>query len=493
MKFSPNTFFTLFLVAFLLALALTNVTQDIVLSFTILLVVWVLFWYFIFYFRHLFYCLIYIVFWCILWIYISSYSYWKIDINFNTLDKYYWQYIQYEWEVIWVHKKSDFYNEYHIELRQLSSLSIGSDIAYIVRLPKNYNLQPGQYISHDGKLNFYEDFDSFSYKNYMLSQRLYFYTSSLTVDILSHNKWWSYKLYLYREKLLSNISNIFPEREAIFLWWILLWARENIPPELKEDFNNSWLTHFIAVSGFNITICIIFITFIFWFLPVWWRIIMVCCSIVLFAIFVWLGAPVVRASIMWILWYLFLQSGMTQRNITILAFTAFCMAIMSPLSLNFDVSLHLSFLAVIWIIYTQDFFKKVFYFMPEIFAIKEAFILTLSALTFALPIMLFQFWQVSILAPFSNIAVTWTIPIAMLLGTITIIMDFFSDSLTQIFWFLTWILLHYDMKIVHFFWNLEWSVISLDFWAYKYYFQIIYFILLIYVVSLYNWIKKKQL
>jgi predicted membrane metal-binding protein len=37
--------------------------------------------------------------------------------------------------------------------------------------------------------------------------------------------------------------------------------------ELKTDFNNSGLTHFIAVSGFNITILIIFLTYILKIFP----------------------------------------------------------------------------------------------------------------------------------------------------------------------------------------------------------------------------------
>jgi len=91
------------------------------------------------------------------------------------------------------------------------------------------------------------------------------------------------------------------------------------------------------------------------------------------------------------------------------------MTLLSPLTLLYDVSLHLSFLAVIGIIYTQEFWTKIFSFLPSFFAIREAFVLTLSALVFALPIMIFQFGQVSLFAPFANIAVTWTIPIAMLL------------------------------------------------------------------------------
>jgi len=51
--------------------------------------------------------------------------------------------------------------------------------------------------------------------------------------------------------------------------------------------------------------------------------------------------------------------------------------------------------------------------MPKAFAIREAFILTMSAMSFTLPIMLFNFGQVSVLAPISNVLVTWTIPLAM--------------------------------------------------------------------------------
>ena len=79
--------------------------------------------------------------------------------------------------------------------------------------------------------------------------------------------------------------------------------------------------------------------------------------------------------------------------------------------------------------YTQEIFQRLFYYIPNIFAVREALVLTLAALSFALPIMMFQFGQVSLLAPFANIAVTWTIPLAMLLGAITLVLDIFSTFL----------------------------------------------------------------
>lgn len=90
------------------------------------------------------------------------------------------------------------------------------------------------------------------------------------------------------------------------------------------------------------------------------------------------------------------------------------MTIFNPLALSYDVSLHLSFLAVIGIMYTQEILKKLFHWVPSVFAIREALVLTLAALSFSLPIMIFQFGQVSLLAPLANIAVTWSIPLAMI-------------------------------------------------------------------------------
>jgi len=56
--------------------------------------------------------------------------------------------------------------------------------------------------------------------------------------------------------------------------------------ELKTDFNNSGLTHFIAVSGFNITILIVFLSYLFKIFPIFIRIILITLSIASFVILV---------------------------------------------------------------------------------------------------------------------------------------------------------------------------------------------------------------
>jgi len=492
--FSKSTLFTFFLIGILSGIALFNVSTDSVLSLLALSFLFLISTLICLQFRQIFWIMMFVVVWWILWILAWWYNGHITSSNIDKIQVYSWLYNTYQGELVKVHRRTDYYDEYLVCLKSIETREISWKILYTLRVPKNFKLEPGQVISHQWVMYEIEDFDGFSYKNYMLSQGIYFSSSTNTIDTISHDtKSIVYKMYLLREDLLWRIVDIFPSRESIFLWWILFWARENIPVELKEDFNNSGLTHFIAVSGFNITLCIIFISYLFWFLPVYVRSVLVVVSIVAFSFFVWLWAPVVRAAIMGILWYIFLQSWNQGRTITLIAFTAVVMTLMSPLSLNYDVSLHLSFLAVIGIVYTQEIFMKLFSWVPSTFAIREAFVLTLSALSFSLPIMMFQFGQISLLAPIANIAVTWTIPLAMLWWALTLIVDFISPALWEILWYLTWILLRYDIAMVELFWNIDSALLRFDFGPYASYLQAWYFILLIYFLAYYQLYKRNHI
>jgi hypothetical protein len=96
----------------------------------------------------------------------------------------------------------------------------------------------------------------------------------------------------------------------------------------------------------------------------------------------------------------------------------------------------------------------------------------------------------SIITPFANIAVWWTIPISMLLGFTSIIVYSVSNFLWILIWYLTWIFLKWSIIVIHFFWKQEWSLIKYDFWNLSSFIQILYFIILIYLIIYYR--KKEQ-
>jgi predicted membrane metal-binding protein len=194
---------------------------------------------------------------------------------------------------------------------------------------------------------------------------------------------------------------------------------------------------------------------------------------------------------MWLVWYYILISWRQWHSLAIILFTLLIMIILSPTSINYDVSLQLSFLAVIWIIYCNKYYLKIFNFLPNTLEIKTAFCLTLSALTTTLPIIIVNFWYFSILSPLSNIAVSWTIALAMLWWFVSIILYIITPILWIFIWYFVWVLLKWDIIIVHLFWQAKWALLEIDLTRYNTIFLILYFMILIYII-LKNNIKKNN-
>lgn len=414
-----------------------------------------------------------------------------IDTRLDYLSDHYYEKQNLTFKIDGVYKKTDFTVEYKAALISIDKNPVLENIYVILKVPKNYTLESSQIYSSYTKILPITNIGAFEYKSFMLSKDVYATVYINAIDQVPGEEQWYFlkNLESLREKILWDIFLIFPKNEAIFLWGILIGARENIPQTLKDNFNNSGLTHFIAVSWFNITILILFFWFLTQYFPIPLRILSMAVFILLFTLLVGESAPVVRASIMGIVWYMVLHSGRQVHSLSIILLTAIIMVIYSPLALNYDVSLHLSFLAVLWIIYTQKFFEKIFYWVPNILEIRTAVVLTFSALCFALPVMIFNFGQVSIIAPLANLLVTWTIPIAMFLGFITIIVYWFFPFIWHIIGYFAWIFLKWDMLVVEYFWEMQWSVLQTDFWFYRYYYEIIYFLILIFIIF---WFKKKE-
>ena len=468
-----------------------NLTKDYKTSLLVLLILVVLFLCYFLLIKKYKILLIFIIISFTMWISISSYNLNKIHNNEELLQKFYNKNSTITLQIHSINKITNDKIEYIVIVKQINELKLNNTIKAIINTDKNLKFDKWKIIKSKIKIYEIKNFNWFSYKYYMLSKNIYFKSYLYNYEYIWNIEINKIEKYIikFRKKVLKSIYEIYPKEEAIFLWWILIWARESLPNQLKQDFNNSGLTHFIAVSWFNITILIIFITYIIKYFPIWLKSLIITISIVFFTILVWDTAPVIRASIMWLIWYYILISWRKWNILSIVILTGIIMIIYSPLSLNYDVSLHLSFLAVLWIIYSQKFFENFFSFLPNILEIKTAFTLTLSALVFTLPIMIFNFGQVSILAPFSNIAVTWTIPIAMIFGFLSIVVYFVYPIWWIIIWYITWIFLKWDIMIVHFFWNLDWSLIKFNLWIYSNHIEILYFIILLFIII---WFRKKK-
>jgi hypothetical protein len=108
--------------------------------------------------------------------------------------------------------------------------------------------------------------------------------------------------------------------------------------------------------------------------------------------------------------------------------------------------------------------------------------LTLSSLIFTFPIMMFNFWQISLIAPISNVLVSWTIPIIMLIWFLSLIFYSILPILWIIIGYFSRILLRWDILVENTLWEFKYSVIKNDFWEYRWYCEIIYFMILVFII-----------
>lgn len=496
MMFRAQLYFLIFSLSFLFSVSFYFILED-----TILFILWSIFlsiFAYIFYIYKkslIFFCLWSIFFFFVWWLY--AWLYYKVTTEKSSfIEAYNGVYVEYLWEVLKVQKRSKYYDEYIMRLSSLSweEISPEEKILHILRVPKNFSLSHWELYRYYWTLRVPEDFNNFAYRKFLESRSIYFRTTTNNLEKLRESpEDVFYHLFRLREHLIVRSEALFPYKESLFLSGILFWAREHLPPEIRTQFNNSWLTHFITTSWFHVSLVILFLSSIAAIFPKYIRIAIIILWVVMFALFVWYWAPVIRASIMGILWYVLLQSWTSVRNLALILFTLTLMVLVSPMALLYDVSLQLSFLAVLWILFTQDFFKKLLFFLPAFLWLRDACVLTFSAFSWLFPILFFQFWQVSFLTPLANMLVAWTIPLAMLWGVFVLLIDAFSSLLATHIAFPVWILLRFDMLVVEVIGTQDWAIVKSTLWAYAAQLQILYLVILAYTIAYFSLKKQRSL
>ncbi|MEA4910921.1 hypothetical protein SDC9_21764 [bioreactor metagenome] len=257
----------------------------------------------------------------------------------------------------------------------------------------------------------------------------------------------------------------------------------------KEEINNfriSGLSHIIVLSGFNITILIVFFSFLFLNLNLRLklRIFLTLVSIIIFIIFVGAEPSILRAAIMGGVLLLGNISGRQYVAKQALFLAALFMMILNPKIAVFDISFHLSFLATFGILYLLPIFDEYKFFSQERFKNKfaknllEIFKLTLAVQILVSPYIIFKFSNLSLFGIVGNLLVVPVIPIIMFLAFLIILFSFLP-GLSIFFGYLSFIFSKYIFLVVEFissfsFSKLDFSISSLEMF-------LIYFLIIFYL------------
>lgn len=264
---------------------------------------------------------------------------------------------------------------------------------------------------------------------------------------------WIYsKILSLKNGMKRIIYENFPSSEGALLSGLIFGDRSLMSNEFKEKMSRTGLSHIAAVSGANVIILssilmVFFVGLGMWRQQAFW---MVLFFVWVFVILVGLPASGLRAGIMASLLLLAQYLGRQNEAWRAMILAAAVMLCFNPLLFKYDIGFQLSFLAAGGLVFLSPVIKEKMNFIPEqkIFNIKEILSQTLAAQAATLPVLIYNFGYVSLIAPLSNILIVPMIPLIMALGFIVIL----GGSIWHFLgWILSWpclFLLAFAIKII---------------------------------------------
>jgi competence protein ComEC len=322
--------------------------------------------------------------------------------------------------------------------------------------------------------------------------------------------WFYKKIFYFKNKIREQINLGLTEPGASLGSAIILGGARGIGDDLVTAFSQTGLTHIMAVSGTNVTILVAMIMWLLLALGFWRQQTFYISTFLLFSFIIMVGAPAsaVRAGIMGFLILLAMHLGRLSKLINSLVMAGAVMLVFNPKILRDDVGFQLSFLAVLGIIYIFPIFKFNIEKIPRIYPILKSktekilnqlrvrfvsrdaavpstettarryffvsrdaavpstettarryffaiskvlldiLLLTISVEILTLPIIAFDFNQISLIAPLANMMALWAIFPLMLFLFFGVVLSFIFPAFAFLFFAPANVLLKYIIMVV---------------------------------------------
>lgn len=258
----------------------------------------------------------------------------------------------------------------------------------------------------------------------------------------------------FRESLIRVIDQGLPYPQAPLLAGILLGAQKQLPFGLKEDLKTTATIHMVVVSGQNLSILAGFILVLAPYIGRRKAVLLSLPVIFFYSLLTGFQVPVIRAAVMVILASLGQLLGKEGVGWWVLLLTAALMLLYNPNWL-LSISFQLSFLATFAVVVVAPILSTSLWFVPKI--LREDLAVTLGAQALTLPIIAYNFGQISLVGVLANVFTIWIMPAVMISGFITLLLGSISLFLGIVVGLIPGVLLTYFVYIVQFFASLPLS------------------------------------
>lgn len=362
-----------------------------------------------------------------------------------------------------------------IKVENISPINQSEDSIYnikgkvLITISRYSGYQYGDKLKIIGFLKTPEVFEDFNYKDYLSKNGVYSVMYFPEIELLVEKDYKGISSLIYaqilgfKNKLRESIyQNLSPPQSSI-LGAMILGDKRKISEKWKEKLNIAGVRHITAVSGLHVAILTTILMTLLIALG-FWRQQSFYFTIILIAFFIimtGLQPSAVRAGIMGSLFLLGQYLGRLSVSSRAILFAAALMLIQNPLLLRQDIGFQLSFLAMFGIIYLLPVFKDLFKFIPGE-NLKSILAMTFSAYLFTLPVLIYNFGLVSLVAPLTNVLIVPLLYWIMIFGFIFGLIGMISSFLGWIFSWPAWLLLTYLIKTVDWFSSFSQAALFLE-------------------------------
>jgi competence protein ComEC len=340
---------------------------------------------------------------------------------------------------------------------------------FLVTISRYPEYKYGDELRIKGKLQTPVVFEDFNYQNYLKKDGIYsvvYYPEVELIPGLDKKSLVYSKVLEIKDKMRQGIYKAISPPQSEILGAMILGDKNRMSYDLKEKLNIAGVRHVTAVSGMHIVILSGILISLFLALG-FWKKQAVCLSLAFIFFFIALtGFQVssIRAGIMGSLFLGAPLLGRKSNSIRALIIAGLIMLVFNPLLLFYDAGFQLSFLAALGIISLSPFLKK--------WLKWNVLTMTISAYIFTLPILIYNFGRISLVALLTNVLIVPIIYPIMILGFIFVLVGLISSSLAWLLAIPLWLFLTYILKIVDFF-SHSWAAKTIEnihwFWPLLFY------------------------
>ncbi len=268
----------------------------------------------------------------------------------------------------------------------------------------------------------------FDYRAYLARKRIFALMEPTAVRVIGeHNgtQAWAALLGL-RDRARRALLRELPEPQASLAVGILLGLQSSIPADVSADFSATGTSHILVISGWNISIIAAALYSLAEGLRLskrkaFWTIL---ACIWLYTFFVGATPTVIRAAVMGTIVVVGQRLARPAHAWTTLFAACWAMTLWDPQTL-WDLGFQLSALATASLFAYGKGVEALLLKTPLRVGwldwAREALTATLAAQILALPLILYQFGNLSIIAPLANVVLLPVVPYAMLFGAIALL------------------------------------------------------------------------